>query len=488
MDESKNKLLRCVQRYKWEPIVERHICIFFKSLIFEGEFLEVYKEVFLGEDVFPVGDVSYKDFLFCPKEFLLSVENTAKKIVAKHGFIKLIEISEGCQQAASHLHDFLKNGLSDDLIKDMKNFRKLYAQLAGYLLSIYFCENYLDEQIKSLIKRKCKSFDEQYYQDLVYIRKDLESDNEKKDWLKLVKLVQKTNVESKLNEQIDNHINNYSWLSVRWNFENPWTKKDLLDRLKTNKKEENAVVNLSPRVLAEQKTQGFITKYNLIEEEIALISVVKEFVFLRSFRTESLYKAHYLVKELIEKAASKIDLTLEEIKYLTISEVIGCVEGREVDKNKITERQESNVLIVCNNQLGCFSGEDFEKIEETGLFKLNAFEEEIKGQCAYSGKVKGKVKIVVNNHDIKKVNPGDIIVTIMTTPNLIPAMEKAAAFITDEGGILCHAAIVSREMRKPCIIGTKNATKVLKDNDFVEVDANHGIVRKISNYAQPTRK
>ena len=67
----------------------------------------------------------------------------------------------------------------------------------------------------------------------------------------------------------------------------------------------------------------------------------------------------------------------------------------------------------------------------------------------------------------------------MTFPHFIPAMEKAAAFVTDEGGILCHAAIVSREMKKPCIIATKNATKTLKDGEMVEVDAEKGTVKKI---------
>ena len=71
---------------------------------------------------------------------------------------------------------------------------------------------------------------------------------------------------------------------------------------------------------------------------------------------------------------------------------------------------------------------------------------------------------------------GDILVAIMTTPNFIPALEKAAAFVTDEGGITCHAAIIAREMKKPCIIGTKIATKFLKDGDIVQVDANNGIV------------
>ena len=58
-------------------------------------------------------------------------------------------------------------------------------------------------------------------------------------------------------------------------------------------------------------------------------------------------------------------------------------------------------------------------------------------------------------------------------------MKKAAAFVTDGGGILCHAAIMARELKKPCVIGTKIATQVLKDGDLVEVDADKGIVRKI---------
>ncbi len=67
----------------------------------------------------------------------------------------------------------------------------------------------------------------------------------------------------------------------------------------------------------------------------------------------------------------------------------------------------------------------------------------------------------------------------MTTPDFLPAMERAAAFVTEEGGITCHAAIVAREMKKPCVIGTKIATKVFKDGDRVEVDATKGVVRKI---------
>jgi pyruvate, water dikinase len=67
----------------------------------------------------------------------------------------------------------------------------------------------------------------------------------------------------------------------------------------------------------------------------------------------------------------------------------------------------------------------------------------------------------------------------MTTPDFVPIMGKAGAIITDEGGITCHAAIVSREMKIPCVVGTEIATKVLKDGDLVEVDADNGVVRKV---------
>ena len=87
------------------------------------------------------------------------------------------------------------------------------------------------------------------------------------------------------------------------------------------------------------------------------------------------------------------------------------------------------------------------------------------------------IKVVFEYTELDKVKRGDILVTPMTTPNFLPAMNKASAFITDEGGVMCHAAILLRELRKPCIVGTKIATKILKAGDWVEVDANNGVVK-----------
>lgn len=103
----------------------------------------------------------------------------------------------------------------------------------------------------------------------------------------------------------------------------------------------------------------------------------------------------------------------------------------------------------------------------------------VHGSVACSGRARGTVRVVNTPRENAKVQEGDILVATQTTPDLIPAMKKAAAFVTDVGGITSHASIVSREMKKPCIIGTKFATQVFKDGDEVIVDAHKGMVYKV---------
>ena len=94
-----------------------------------------------------------------------------------------------------------------------------------------------------------------------------------------------------------------------------------------------------------------------------------------------------------------------------------------------------------------------------------------------TGVAEGKAKIVYLKKDFAKFNKGDILVAPMTRPEFVPLMRKAAAIVTDQGGITSHASIISRELGKPCIVGTKVATKVIKDNQIIEVNANHGVVK-----------
>ncbi len=103
----------------------------------------------------------------------------------------------------------------------------------------------------------------------------------------------------------------------------------------------------------------------------------------------------------------------------------------------------------------------------------------IVGQTASPGKAVGRARLVYTTHDLKKVKPGDILVSPMTTANFMPAILKAAAIITNEGGVICHAAIVSRELKKPCLIATKAATEYFKDGERIEVNASAGWARKL---------
>ena len=100
----------------------------------------------------------------------------------------------------------------------------------------------------------------------------------------------------------------------------------------------------------------------------------------------------------------------------------------------------------------------------------------IKGTSASKGVAKGQCKIIKSPSDLVKIKKGDILITGMTIPEYVPAMSICSAIVTDYGGILCHAAIVSREFKIPCIVGTKIATKVLKDKQNVIVNADDGII------------
>jgi phosphohistidine swiveling domain-containing protein len=103
----------------------------------------------------------------------------------------------------------------------------------------------------------------------------------------------------------------------------------------------------------------------------------------------------------------------------------------------------------------------------------------LRGQVAFPGIAQGPVRILRTKDQVKEMEEGAVIVSAMTTPDFLPAMKKASAFVTEEGGITCHAAIIARELKKPCVIGTKIATKTFKDGDIIQVDAEKGIVKKI---------
>lgn len=153
--------------------------------------------------------------------------------------------------------------------------------------------------------------------------------------------------------------------------------------------------------------------------------------------------------------------------------------GRLPKKPELAKRDKRAALLHNNKSAVFFAGKDVDKIE--ALVHQASRVSSVKGIVAFVGKVRGVVRLVPDPHKVKVFNQGDILVTGATRPEFLPIMHKAAAFVTDAGGILSHAAITAREMKKPCVISTQVATKVFKDGDVVEVDANRGIVKKLSH-------
>ena len=152
-------------------------------------------------------------------------------------------------------------------------------------------------------------------------------------------------------------------------------------------------------------------------------------------------------------------------------------KGNLPPKEVLAKRDKATALLCKDGEIEIIFGKDLGKIQQI----LNPTKDinELKGVSAFGGKVVGKVKIIFYPNQHVEFQQGDILVTGMTRPDFLPIMKKARAVVTDSGGLLCHAAITARELKIPTIIGTQTATKVFKDGDLVEVDANTGTVRKI---------
>ena len=186
---------------------------------------------------------------------------------------------------------------------------------------------------------------------------------------------------------------------------------------------------------------------------------------------------------LAKKELIKMGITLEGADLVvTYKEIINNHLDIKVIKKRLEMTEAGKAFVYYSNG----KKEEIDFVDDpTKLIneiELSGQEEKtIKGTIAYGGVVKGIARLIFSN-DISKVkfNDGDIIVASSTNPALTPLMRKASAFVTDEGGMMSHAAILSRELHRPCVVGTKTATKLLKDGDLIEVDGDNGIVRKLS--------
>ncbi len=172
----------------------------------------------------------------------------------------------------------------------------------------------------------------------------------------------------------------------------------------------------------------------------------------------------------IEKYVKKLG-----VNYLRYNENKKTIQNVGICKWKINNK--IRTLLFYDNSL-----KNIEKFIETREKKQNNQNKEIKGIGINKLKTRGKVFVAKRFNELSKIPKDSILVTFMTRPNYNNIISKCKAIITDEGSILCHAAILAREKKIPCVVATNNATKLLKTEDYVEIDSNKGIIKKIKMF------
>lgn len=230
---------------------------------------------------------------------------------------------------------------------------------------------------------------------------------------------------------------------------------------------------------AKRDKEKTIRELKLDPETINLINLIDDYVHLQDYRKKIRMEEIHYYYSLLEDIGKRNGYSLPEMRFTTVEEAVNLFQEK-VDKEIIKERQKFCVQVMVNHKLVLLTGKEAEEVMAEWLGGKEEVQNitEAKGMPAHPGKIKGRAKILLSPHESRKLNPGEILIAENTTPEFIVAMKKAGAIVTERGGVICHAAIVSRELGRPCIVGVNDVTRIFKDNDLVEVDAHKGIIKK----------
>lgn len=254
----------------------------------------------------------------------------------------------------------------------------------------------------------------------------------------------------------------------------------------------NKTLNQSQWLVEKKETPGQKKKREELIQKLNPPQKIKDYIKVLQTTSVERFKTRlywmegvYYFDYILEEIASRTGFSRPQLKNYKYEEIFDLVKNNQfVEPSLLEERNNHFIIYSLSGKTGFLTGRSAQEFLDRKI-KPTIITKEIKGQCASMGKVKGKVRVIsfaqceLHSAKVREMQQGEIIVTQMTRPNIILACEKAGAIITDEGGLTCHAAIVSRELGIPCIVGTKNATQILKDGDLVEVNADEGTVKII---------
>lgn len=252
--------------------------------------------------------------------------------------------------------------------------------------------------------------------------------------------------------------------------------KNTLAQLSVDELHKN--IELSEKRIAQNRDEKKRCSQHLSQHEKSFLTFLDWIVAMRDNRKIALNKIDALLYATVSRLYTLwgIDQT-----YVTCSYCFEVRKGKDfvlthIDALKARKKEYVNLYFGRDYYVERYSNIEAEMNQARRLAQPEKHIASFTGQIAQKGIVRGYAKIVHNPKESHHFNEGDILVTSMTRPEFVPLMKRASAVVTNEGGIVCHAAIVSRELKKPCIIGTKHATDILKNGDYIEVNANEGIV------------
>lgn len=225
---------------------------------------------------------------------------------------------------------------------------------------------------------------------------------------------------------------------------------------------------------------------SLVSKEASLVEHIenaRELGFVLTAGIEEAYMSSARYLPLMQLVASRIGVPFEDTKRLLSEEIQDALKSEtHIDPTLLEERRKGFIMQMKDGAQRVTFGAEGHELSvwfDAQFGKVDSSITELKGQPACKGFATGKARIALTPAEAHVLQEGEILVTPMTNPDYVPAMRRSVAIVTDEGGLLSHAAIMSREFGKPCIIATKNATRVFKTGDMLEVDAQMGTVKKI---------
>ena len=373
------------------------------------------------------------------------------------------------------------------LAKDVFQFQKYMIDSIAYFGSTR--PEYTYQAEKKLEKIVKKNFDKDWNVIFGTLVNPIELDDVQKEYLERLKLIASGITDNKIKK----HLSRFPWLVGDYlneeralsfmknifNGENSYYKKEKnrIDKEKSLlKKQQNGIYNTVNAY--DKKILKYLSKF-LQNQSIERMNIKAYWI-----------GCYYLSKNMWLEVTRILKLNINDIlKFVALNEIIDILNNnyKENIHEIIKLRKKSYAINLENKKLEILNYEEADKLFDQKIKKLSSKDKIIKGQTASLGTYKGKVRKVIAGDlkllkkSIKNFKMGEVLVTSMTQPNMMVIARKAGAIITDEGGITSHAAIISRELKIPCIVGCLKSMQVLKDGDLVEVDANRGIVKILKN-------